>query len=86
MENLSDTSKLGGGIAVAFVATVYGVGSANLLFLPIGNKIKRKIKIEAAKKEMVLVGALGIVSGLNPFIIEEKLRAYAHTERSEKEK
>jgi chemotaxis protein MotA len=85
MENLSDTSKLGAGIAVAFVATVYGVGSANLIFLPLGNKIKRKIKIQAQMKEMILTGALGIVSGLNPFIIEEKLRAYIHTPRKESE-
>ncbi|HEX4925150.1 MAG TPA: flagellar motor protein [Bdellovibrionales bacterium] len=85
MENLSDTSKLGAGIAVAFVATVYGVGAANLIFLPIGNKLKRKIKMQAQTKEMILTGALGIVSGLNPFIIEEKLRAYVHTPRKETE-
>ncbi len=78
MENLSDTSKLGSGIAVAFVATVYGVGSANLLFLPLGNKIKRRIKMQLAVKEMILTGAIGIVSGLNPFLIEQKLRAYTH--------
>src|SRR5688572_19544250 len=58
MENLADTSKLGAGIAVAFVATVYGVGLANLIFLPIGAKIKRKIKVQAQMKEMILVGAL----------------------------
>ncbi|MEQ1875041.1 MAG: flagellar motor protein [Bdellovibrionia bacterium] len=85
MENLSDTSKLGAGIAVAFVATVYGVGSANLILIPFGNKLKRKIKSQAQMKEMILTGALGIVSGLNPFIIEEKLRAYVHTPRKEGE-
>lgn len=85
MENLSDTSKLGAGIAVAFVATVYGVGSANLILIPLGNKLKRKVKNQAQMKEMILVGALGIVSGLNPFIIEEKLRAYIHTPRKEGE-
>jgi chemotaxis protein MotA len=83
MENLSDTSKLGTGIAVAFVATVYGVGSANLILIPLANKLKRKIKVQAQMKEMILTGALGIVSGLNPFIIEEKLRAYVHTPRKE---
>lgn len=76
MSNLTDTSKLGGGIAVAFVATVYGVGSANLLFLPLGNKIKRKVKRRIEIKAMVLEGAIGIMSGLNPFVIEEKMRAY----------
>lgn len=83
MENLSDTSKLGSGIAVAFVATVYGVGAANLLFIPLANKMKRKIKIQAAVKEMILSGALGVVGGLNPFIIEQKLRAYSHSPRPE---
>jgi len=76
MENLADTSKLGAGIAVAFVATVYGVASANLFFFPFAKKIIRKIKLQAQIKEMILTGAIGIVSGMNPFIIEEKLRAY----------
>lgn len=76
MENLSDTSKLGAGIATAFVATVYGVGSANLLFLPLGNKIKGKIKRESLNKELIVQGAVGIVSGMNPYIIEEKLNSY----------
>ena len=78
MENLSDTSKLGAGIAVAFVATVYGVGAANIFLLPLGNKLKRKIKIDAAVKEMILTGAIGIVEGLNPIIIKEQLTAYIH--------
>lgn len=76
MSNLTDTSKLGSGIAVAFVATVYGVGSANLIFLPLGNKIKRKIRKRIELKTMILEGAIGIMTGLNPFIIEEKLRTY----------
>ncbi len=84
MENLADASKLGSGIAVAFVATVYGVGSANLLFLPMGKRISRKIKAQSHMKEMVLAGAIGIVSGMNPFIIEEKLRSYAHDGKKEK--
>jgi chemotaxis protein MotA len=78
MENLADTSKLGAGIAVAFVATIYGVASANILFIPMGKKCGRKMKQQAHIKEMILAGALGIVSGMNPFIIEEKLRAYSH--------
>lgn len=78
MENLSDTSKLGEGIAVAFVATIYGLVIANIFSLPFANKIKRKIANQAHAKEMILTGALGIVSGMNPFIIEEKLRAYSH--------
>lgn len=84
MKNLADPSKLGSGIAVAFVATVYGVGVANLLFLPIGKRISRKVKAQAHMKEMILAGAIGIVSGMNPFIIEEKLRSYTHGDKKEK--
>lgn len=78
MENLTDTSKLGAGIAVAFVATVYGVASANLLFLPLGNKIKRKVKQQIEVKAMIIEGAVGVMTGLSPFVIEEKVRACLH--------
>ena len=78
MANLTDTSKLGAGIAVAFVATVYGVGMANLFFLPLGAKIKRKIHKQNETKIMILEGAIGIMTGLTPFIIEEKLKAFMH--------
>jgi chemotaxis protein MotA len=77
MENLADPSKLGSGIATAFVATVYGVGVANLLFLPMANKIKRKLNLEKAMQTMVAEGILSIQAGLNPRVLEEKLRAYA---------
>lgn len=77
MENLSDPSKLGGGIAVAFVATVYGVGSANVLFLPFANKMKRKLAAERDRKTLVTEGVLAIQEGINPRVLEEKLRAYA---------
>jgi chemotaxis protein MotA len=76
MENLSDPSKLGSGIAVAFVATIYGVGSANLLFLPIANKLKALIAKEMVKREMVVEGLVSIANGENPRIIETKLRGY----------
>ena len=76
MANLTDTSALGQGIAVAFVATIYGVGSANLIFIPIANKIQRRIKEESNLKSMVIDGAVAIISGLNPYIIQEKLSAY----------
>jgi chemotaxis protein MotA len=82
MSNLTDTSKLGSGIAVAFVATVYGVGSANLVFLPIGNKIRRKIRKRMEAKAMIIEGAIGIMTGLNPYVIEEKLRAYVTDSKS----
>ncbi|WP_373049430.1 flagellar motor protein [Vulgatibacter sp.] len=77
MENLSDPSKLGGGIAVAFVATVYGVGASNLLFLPMANKLKRKLALERDRKLLVTEGVLAIQDGLNPRVLEERLRAQA---------
>jgi chemotaxis protein MotA len=77
MENLSDPSKLGGGIATAFVATVYGVGTANLLFLPIANKLKRKIGVEKERKTLIAEGVLSIQAGLNPRVLEEKLASYS---------
>jgi chemotaxis protein MotA len=75
MENLSDPSKLGGGIAVAFVATVYGVGAANIFFLPIAAKMKRKFTIANGRKMVITEGVLAIQEGLNPRVLEEKLRA-----------
>jgi chemotaxis protein MotA len=77
MENLSDPSKLGEGIATAFVATVYGVGVANLIFLPIANKLKRKLALDRDRSTLIAEGVLSIQSGLNPRVLEEKLRAYA---------
>lgn len=79
MGNLTDTSKLGAGIAVAFVATVYGVGFANLVFIPIGNKIKKNIHEISKHKLMILDGALLIGSGLNHQLIEQKLTSYKST-------
>jgi chemotaxis protein MotA len=76
MGNLSDTSKLGAGIAVAFVATVYGVGFSNLVFIPIGNKIKKNIHEASKHKHMILDGAILIGSGLNAQLIEQKLTSY----------
>jgi chemotaxis protein MotA len=76
MENLSDPSKLGAGIAVAFVATIYGVGLANLIFLPIGNKLKALVAREVAKRELIADVFCGIATGENPRIIEERLSTY----------
>jgi chemotaxis protein MotA len=77
MENLNDPSKLGPGIATAFSATVYGVGSANLIALPLANKLKRKAAIERERKILIAEGILSIQEGLNPRILEEKLKAFA---------
>lgn len=76
MENLSDPSKLGAGIAVAFVATVYGVGSANLLFLPIANKLKAIVAQEITLREMLVEGLISVANGENPRLIERKLQGY----------
>jgi chemotaxis protein MotA len=76
MENLSDPSKLGAGIAVAFVATIYGVGLANLVFLPIANKLKAHIGRLVVQREMMVDGLVGIANGDNPRIIESRLNGY----------
>jgi len=76
MENLNDPSKLGAGIAVAFVATVYGVGSANLLFLPLASKLELRHRHEMILKEMILEGVVSVSTGENPRLIEEKLKAF----------
>ena len=86
MENLADPSKLGSGIATAFVATVYGVGSANLFFLPIANKIKLKVKREAAARAMIITGLVGVAQGDNPRMLQEKLEGYLpHSQRAKGE-
>jgi len=79
MSNLTDTSKLGGGIAVAFVATIYGVAFANLLFIPLANKIKKLIHEDMKIREMALQGGMGIQGGLNPSLLELKLKAFLET-------
>ena len=84
MENLSDPSKLGSGIAVAFVATVYGVGLANLVYLPISGKLKLKSRSHLIAKEIMLVGVISILEGENPRLIDDKLRSYlSHKEQEE---
>jgi chemotaxis protein MotA len=77
MENLSDPSKLGSGIAVAFVATIYGVGSANLIFLPIAKKLLGVVATLTSMREMLMDGLVGIANGDNPRIIESRLSGYA---------
>lgn len=76
MSNLEDTSKLGAGIAVAFVATIYGLIVANILCLPAATKIKHRIKDEMVRKEMIIAGIVAIQNGENPRFIEERLNAY----------
>ncbi len=76
MQNLSEPSKLGAGIAVAFVATIYGVAFANLLFIPIANKLKNIIMRQSDMHEMIVDGLTAIASGENPRLLELKLQGY----------
>jgi chemotaxis protein MotA len=76
MENLSDSSKLGGGIAVAFVATIYGLITANLICLPMASKLKHRLKEEVQIKQMIIEGLIAIQNGENPHFIEQRLRSY----------
>jgi chemotaxis protein MotA len=79
MGNLADPSQLGGGIAVAFVATIYGVGLANLLFLPAGNKLKSLVRQQSQFREMLTEGFVAIAEGQNPNVIELRLRGFIHS-------
>ncbi len=76
MQNLSDPEKLGSGIAVAFVATIYGVGLANLVFLPVANKLKAQARAVSLSRELMIEGIISIAEGENPRNIEIKLSGF----------
>ena len=76
MKHLDDIKEVGHGIAVAFVATLYGVGSANIFFLPAASKLRAKLHETIALKEMILEGVAAIVEGLNPTLIRLKLESF----------
>lgn len=76
MKNLADPTKLGHGIAAAFTATIYGIGAANLMLLPIGNKLKTLVNAQAEEREMIIEGLIGIAQGDNPRNIESRLNGY----------
>jgi chemotaxis protein MotA len=80
MKHLENIEEVGKGIAVAFVATIYGVASANLLFLPAANKIRARSHSAMQLKELMLEGVAAIVEGLNPKLIRTKLEAYGSGE------
>ncbi len=77
MKNLSDVNEVGHGIAVSFVATVYGVAMANILLLPAANKIKARAHEEVRLMELTMEGVIGIVEGMNPKLLRVKLEAFA---------
>ena len=76
MQNLADPAALGSGIATAFVATIYGVGLANLLLIPIGNKLKALVNVQTQNRAMMVEGLISIAEGENPRNIETKLQGY----------
>jgi len=78
MQNLADPSKLGHGIAAAFTATIYGIGLANLLFLPMANKLKVAVLAQSQQRAMIIEGLICIAQGENPRSIEAKLQGYLH--------
>jgi chemotaxis protein MotA len=76
MQHLDDINEVGRGIAVAFVATIYGVGAANLLFLPSAGKLRIRLRDEQLIHEMILEGVISILEGMNPRMIETKLMSF----------
>jgi chemotaxis protein MotA len=78
MKNLANLEEVGHGIAVAFVATVYGVGLANVFLLPAGGKIRARAAKDRQIRELALTGVIGIVEGANPKLIRSKLNSYLH--------
>jgi chemotaxis protein MotA len=76
MNNLTEPNLLGQGIATAFIATIYGVGFANIIYLPVANKIKEVIHQQTMYREMISEGLLSIANGENPHAIENKLSAF----------
>jgi chemotaxis protein MotA len=76
MQHLDKIDEVGKGIAVAFVATIYGVGSANLLYLPVAGKMKLRIREEQIAREMTLEGVASILEGMNPRMLETKLLGF----------
>ena len=86
MQNLSDPSKLGAGIAVAFVATIYGLFAANLVMIPLGTRIKFIYQGVFLYKNMIIEGVLSIQAGESPVLIERKLRSFLLEEKNEANK
>jgi chemotaxis protein MotA len=82
MKHLENIEEVGRGIAVAFVATVYGVAVANLFFLPAANKLKSRTHTEVQANELMLDGVSSILEGMNPKLIRVKLEAYLHKKGS----
>jgi chemotaxis protein MotA len=85
MQHLDRLDEVGRGIAVAFVATIYGVGAANLLLLPVAGKMRIRLREEQAQKEMVLEGVIAILGGMNPRMLRNSLRSFVGDPIGERE-
>jgi chemotaxis protein MotA len=81
MENLSDPARLGSGIAVAFVSTIYGVGLANLVFLPVANKLSALVAQQVLLREIMVDGLVSIASGEGTRLIDSRLLGYFTIQR-----
>ena len=79
MGNLTDPAKLGSGVAVAFVATIYGVGSANLILLPVASKLRQRAEASTRRREMLIDAALAVQEGINPRLIEQRFSGHTGT-------
>jgi chemotaxis protein MotA len=80
MDNIGAPTKLGSGIAVAFVATVYGVAAANLLFLPLATKLRTSARTSRLTRELIIEGTSSIMRGVHPRLIEQHLAAYVRAQ------
>ena len=85
MQHLDKLDEVGRGIAVAFVATIYGVGAANLLLLPVAGKMRIRLREEQVQKEMVLEGVIAILGGMNPRMLRNSLRSFVGESIGERE-
>jgi len=81
MTRLEDPSTLGPSIALAFLATLYGIALANLVWLPVANKLKLKMRIQKSKKEMIIGGVLSLQNGDNPRVVREKLAGFLEEDK-----
>ncbi len=85
MQHLDNIQEVGRGIAVAFVATIYGVGIANLFFLPLAGKMRIRIREDCLRREMMLEGVISILEGMNPRMLEVKLSGFLNQEHKVKQ-
>jgi chemotaxis protein MotA len=85
MQHLDNIAEVGRGIAVAFVATIYGVGIANLFFLPMAGKMRIRLRDDVKRREMMLEGVISILEGMNPRMLEVKLTGFIDSPQARKQ-